>query len=58
MDLDPEFAKTTLFGGIIAHGMWSGIFISTVLGTQLPGPGTIDLNKISRFADPYILERW
>lgn len=50
--LDEEFAKKTLFGGIIAHGMWAGIFISTVLGTQLPGPGTIFLKENMRFRYP------
>ena len=50
--LDPEFAKKTLFGEVIAHGMWSGIFISTVLGTQLPGPGTIYLRENLRFRHP------
>jgi acyl dehydratase len=32
--------------------MWSGTLISTVLGTQLPGPGTIYLNQSLRFSRP------
>jgi 3-hydroxybutyryl-CoA dehydratase len=50
--LDAEFAKKTLFGEVIAHGMWSGIFISTLLGTQLPGPGTIYVNENLQFRRP------
>jgi len=50
--LDPEFAKSTFFGKVIAHGMWSGIFVSTILGTQLPGPGTIYLEQQFRFRRP------
>ena len=36
-----EFAKTTMFKGRIAHGMLSASYISTVLGMQIPAPGTI-----------------
>jgi phosphate acetyltransferase/phosphate butyryltransferase len=32
--------------------MWSGALISTVLGTQLPGPGTIYLGQSLRFLKP------
>jgi acyl dehydratase len=41
--LSEEFARATVFGGIIAHGMLAASYISTVLGTQYPGPGTIFL---------------
>ena len=27
--------------GVIAHGMWGGALISVVLGTRLPGAGTV-----------------
>jgi 3-hydroxybutyryl-CoA dehydratase len=37
--LDALFADQTAFKGRIAHGMLSASFISTVLGTRLPGPG-------------------
>jgi len=37
--LDEEYARSSLFHDLIGHGMWSGALISTVLGTQLPGPG-------------------
>lgn len=50
--LDEEYAKTTQFGGRIAHGMLSAGFISAVLGTQLPGPGTIYLGQTLKFKSP------
>src|SRR3712207_9400791 len=43
MHLDAEYAKDTIFGERIAHGMLAAGLITTVLGTQLPGPGTIYL---------------
>ena len=50
--VDPEFAKSDLFHRVIAHGMWGGALISTVLGTELPGPGTIYLDQSLRFLGP------
>jgi len=50
--VDPEFAKSDMFHKIIAHGMWGGSLISTVLGTELPGPGTIYLDQSLRFLGP------
>lgn len=50
--VDAEFAKTDMFHKIIAHGMWGGALISTLLGTELPGPGTIYLNQSLRFLAP------
>ncbi len=50
--VDPEFAKTDIFHGIIAHGMWGAALISTVLGTELPGPGTIYLDQTLQFRRP------
>jgi len=50
--VDPEYANSTQFHGIIAHGMWGGALISTVLGTEFPGPGTIYLGQNLRFLKP------
>jgi len=50
--MDPEYAKTTMFKGRIAHGMLSASFISTVLGTKLPGPGCIYLSQNLKFKAP------
>ena len=50
--VDEEFAQSDMFHKIIAHGMWGGALISTVLGTQLPGPGAIYLAQSLRFRRP------
>lgn len=50
--VDEEYAKSEMFQKIIAHGMWGGALISTVLGTKLPGPGTIYLGQTLRFRRP------
>ncbi|MBQ0932643.1 bifunctional enoyl-CoA hydratase/phosphate acetyltransferase [Ideonella alba] len=50
--LDPEYAEGTRFHGVIAHGMWAGALISSVLGTEFPGPGTIYVAQDLRFHRP------
>jgi 3-hydroxybutyryl-CoA dehydratase len=50
--LDETYARTTTFGGRIAHGMLSAAYISAVLGTRLPGPGAIYLSQSLRFRRP------
>jgi phosphotransacetylase/acyl dehydratase len=50
--VDPDYAKNSQFREVIGHGMWSGALISTVLGTQFPGPGTIYLGQDLRFRHP------
>lgn len=50
--IDEEYAKGTVFGGRIAHGMLSASFISAVLANKLPGPGTIYLSQTLKFKAP------
>ncbi|GHB20365.1 phosphate acetyltransferase [Pseudovibrio japonicus] len=50
--VDEDYAKSDMFHKIIAHGMWGGSLVSTVLGTELPGPGTIYLSQTFRFQKP------
>jgi 3-hydroxybutyryl-CoA dehydratase len=50
--IDAETAKHSIFGERIAHGMLSAGLISAVLGTQLPGPGTLYMRQSLRFAAP------
>ena len=52
MHIDQEFAAKTQFKGRIAHGILSASFISTVIGTRLPGPGSIYLSQSLRFKAP------
>ena len=56
-DLNPahvneDYAKDTFFKTRIAHGMLSASFISTVIGTMLPGPGTIYMHQEVSFLAP------
>ncbi|MDH4384868.1 MAG: MaoC family dehydratase, partial [Caulobacter sp.] len=50
--LDEAYAATTAFKTRIAHGMLSAAYISAVIGTQLPGPGTIYMQQALRFKRP------
>jgi len=50
--VDEEFARSDLFHKVVAHGMWGGALISTVLGTELPGPGTIYVDQSLHFRRP------
>ena len=50
--VDREFANSGMFKEVIAHGMWSASLISTTLGTQFPGPGTILIDQSLRFVKP------
>jgi 3-hydroxybutyryl-CoA dehydratase len=50
--LNDEYAATTQFKGRIAHGILTASFISTVLGTRLPGPGCIYLSQNLKFKAP------
>ncbi|MGF1610937.1 MAG: MaoC family dehydratase [Kiloniellales bacterium] len=50
--LSQLFAEGTIFKQRIAHGMLSASFISTVLGTRLPGPGCIYLSQSLKFRAP------
>jgi len=50
--IDAELGVATPSHGVIAHGMWAGALISAVLGTRLPGPGTIYRAQTLRFDAP------
>jgi 3-hydroxybutyryl-CoA dehydratase len=50
--INEEFAAGTMFSGRIAHGMLTASFISTVIGTRLPGPGCIYVSQTLRFKAP------
>ncbi len=50
--LDEAYAQTTRFKGRIVHGMLPVTFVSTVLGTKLPGAGAIFMGASFRFKAP------
>ena len=47
-----EFARTTNFGGRIAHGFLTASVISAAVANRLPGPGTVYLGQQLRFRAP------
>ena len=50
--VDAVRAAQSRFGERIAHGMLGASLVCTVLGTRLPGPGTIHLEQTLRFEHP------
>lgn len=52
MHLNEEYAREGFFGERIAHGMLAAGLITKVMGTQLPGPGTIYMSQSLRFRKP------
>lgn len=50
--LDAEAAAASMFKERIAHGMLSAGLISAVLGTKLPGAGTVYLGQTLKFRAP------
>lgn len=53
--INKTIAKQSFFKEQVAHGMLVGSLISTVLGTKLPGPGTIYMEQKLNFLRPVYL---
>lgn len=49
---DPEFASHTTFKKPVAHGMLGASFISTLIGTKLPGDGAVWFSQTLEFLLP------
>jgi 3-oxoacyl-[acyl-carrier protein] reductase len=52
LHVDRQFARETAFKDIVVHGMLGASFISTVIGTQLPGPGALWVSQAMDFLLP------
>src|ERR1700759_4803645 len=52
LHVDRAFAETTSFREIVVHGMLGASFISTIIGTQLPGPGALWVSQNLEFLLP------
>ncbi|MGD9310612.1 MAG: MaoC family dehydratase [Desulfosarcina sp.] len=50
--IDEAYAQGTFFKTRIAHGMLSAGFVSAVIGTRLPGPGTVYMRQTLDFLAP------
>jgi acyl dehydratase len=53
--VDADYARGDALHTVVADGMWGGALISALLGTELPGPGTICLEQSLRFHRPVAL---
>ena len=53
--INQAYAEKTAFKTRIAHGMLTAGFISNLLGTQLPGPGSIYLQQTLNFKAPVFI---
>jgi len=49
LHLDEDFAKRTPFQRPVVYGMLSASFLSTVIGTLMPGPGALWLSQTLQF---------
>lgn len=52
LHVDAGYAETTPFKSIVVHGMLGASFISTVIGTKLPGPGALWVSQNMEFLRP------
>jgi 3-hydroxybutyryl-CoA dehydratase len=50
--MNEVYARSTVFKGRIVHGLLSASFVSTVIASRLPGPGSIYLSQNLRFKAP------
>ncbi len=54
--IDEEYAKKSIFHKRVVHGALVASLFSTVLGTSLPGCGSIYLNQESKFIKPVFID--
>jgi len=50
--VDIEYARSSQFREVVGHSMWGSTLISTVLGTEFPGPGTVYVSQGLNFWRP------
>jgi acyl dehydratase len=53
--LDDEYAASTQFGQRLVHGILTAGMISAILGTQLPGPGSVYIKQTINFRAPVFI---
>nr|MBS0020486.1 bifunctional enoyl-CoA hydratase/phosphate acetyltransferase [Gammaproteobacteria bacterium] len=47
-----DYASSSGFQAVVGHGLWSGSLIATLIGTELPGPGTLYQRATFNFHQP------
>jgi len=55
LHIDEEYARRSAFGRRIAHGILTAGIISTVLGSEIPGVGTVFVELHIRFLKPVFM---
>ena len=55
--IDEEYASTTIFRRRIVHGFLVSSLFSAIIGTKMPGNGSIYLNQTMNFRKPVFLEQ-
>ena len=55
LHIDPVAASKGMFGKQVAHGVYVASFISAVLGTKLPGEGSVYLGQDLKFKRPVFI---
>ncbi len=56
LHMDPEFAKRTMFGKQVVHGMLTASFVSTMIGMLIPGPGALWTSQTIEFLKPAFID--
>ena len=52
LHVDPEYAQQTAFGRPTVHGLLAATLFTQILGTQLPGPGSVYAGQLLKFLKP------
>lgn len=55
MHVDHEYAKTTPFGARVAHGPLTFALCAGILGTELPGLGTVAVSNYIEYQRPVFI---
>jgi phosphate acetyltransferase len=50
--VDTEYARSSQFREVVGHSMWGSTLISSILGTEFPGPGTVYVSQGLNFWRP------
>ncbi len=50
--VDDDYAQSHGNGRLVAHNLWAGALVSSILGNELPGPGTVYLSQSLQFERP------
>ena len=52
LHMDEAYANNTHLGQRVVHGMLSASFVSTIIGTQIPGKGALWISQTFNFLAP------